>query len=444
VSAPGPASFERTRRGAAEALAVALLVVGFAAYVPSVSRAVSEGLWSVAAIDTAALAVVLFIVVSRRRMPYEALSALLVVIVWLLGAGLLALLGANGSGHQWMAGGCALAGLLTGPRATSAALAAMLGWSVVAALAFGPGGAIGGPPPLAPWWVYTANSFAIALGVAVPTLFVVRGLRRATASAERQAAELEAERGALQRALDALRAETAERLAVEERLRQSERLGALGTLAGGIAHDVNNLLTPILLSTSELRATETDPERRDLLSLAESAALSGRDLIARIVAFASPSAEPGPPVPATPLLRDATRLLRASLLPEIEVASQIAPDLGPIALAPSELHRVLLNLGTNARHAGAGALRIVAFAGEGADAGHIVVEVADDGAGMASDIASRAFDPYFTTRRGSGGSGLGLATVHAAIAAVGGAAELRSAPGEGTTVRIAVPIAPAR
>ncbi len=439
-------SFQRIRRSAAESLAVALLLAGFLAYVPSVWRAVTEGYWSVVAIDTAALGVLLFIMGSRRRMPYSALSSLLVGIVWLLGAGLLALLGTNGSGHQWMAGGCALAGLLTGPRTTVATLVALAAWSVLAALSFGPTGLIGGSTPLAPWWVYAANSAAIAVGVSIPTLFVVRALRDATASAERQAAELASDRAALERALATLQAEASERRAVEERLRRSERLGAIGALAASVAHDFNNLLTPILLSSQALGLGEEDGPRRELIHAIEASALRGRDLVARIVTFASAGTRGAASAEgalegvadASHTLDEACALLRASLPPGVGLHCEIGRDLGKIPLAPADVQRVVLNVGANASRAlaGRGTIRVVA---RRAPEGRVLLEIADDGPGMAPEVLARAFDPFFTTHRADGGSGLGLATVHAIVEAAGGEVALRSAPGQGCAVVVSVP-----
>ena len=247
-----------------------------------------------------------------------------------------------------------------------------------------------------------------------------------------------------------LQQEMEQRQRVESQLLQSEKLQAIGTLAAGIAHDFNNLLTPILSATEMARAEAKEGSvSRDALDGALEAALTGRSLVARILAFSRPSGEGRMPMRAGDILSDAVRLLRASVPGSISVTLDIAGD-GMILMAVGEVHQLVLNLGTNAQKAmpdgGELGFRLSAMNADEIEwhglsepsARLIRLEVSDTGVGMDPEVASRVFDPFFTTDPEQG-TGIGLATVHGIVTSAGGQISCVSSPGVGTTFIIDLP-----
>ncbi len=230
----------------------------------------------------------------------------------------------------------------------------------------------------------------------------------------------------------------------EERLRHAERLEALGTLAGGIAHDFNNLLAPIV-GHAELALAQLSPghpARPDLVGIlraGESAARLTRQLL-------QVAAGPGPgagPTDLGALVREFRPVLRGLLGPDIRLEIETAEGLPPVPIDPGHAQQVLLNLAANARDAmpHGGSVR-VAVGPAGSDGVALTVE--DTGCGMDPEVAARAFDPFFTTRDRSRGTGLGLATTHRIVSAAGGEIRLHSRRGAGTRFEITLPAAPAQ
>jgi len=248
----------------------------------------------------------------------------------------------------------------------------------------------------------------------------------------------------------------AERAAFERRKEQSRRLESLGLLAGTIAHDFNNLLAPIVAGT-DLALELTGPEQVELIDvLRESRVASERasELVALILSYAGRRSFEPVPVDLDTLLLDVVRLQRRTAPAGVELSLALDADRAWVAGQETQLRQVATNLITNAVQAvdghgrveistWSGALDGVALArdGLGADlqAGdHFRVDVVDDGPGMSEETAQRIFEPFFTTR--ALGTGLGLAAVHGIVRAHGGATRVRSAPGEGTTMSVWLPV----
>jgi len=245
---------------------------------------------------------------------------------------------------------------------------------------------------------------------------------------------------------------------LQARLAHTHRLESLGTLAGGIAHDFNNLLTAILGYTNLAHDSlaESDPIRADLAAVLQ-ASERARDLVRQILAFSRKSPSERHAVRCEAVVREAVRLLRATVPAGIDIQLE-TDETDPTILADtSQIHQVILNLGTNAAHALRGrtgriTLRIEevpitpALAAEhpGLGSGHcLCIAVRDNGEGMNDETLRRAFDPFFTTKGPGDGTGLGLAVVHGIVESHGGAVNLESAIGEGTTVRLFFPLVPA-
>ncbi|MDB5412881.1 MAG: hybrid sensor histidine kinase/response regulator [Rubritepida sp.] len=225
------------------------------------------------------------------------------------------------------------------------------------------------------------------------------------------------------------------------------RLEILGRLAGGIAHDFNNLLAVVLGASAALRGIAPQPEAAVELGAIDAAASRGAALVRQLLAFASQQVM----APRIIDLNESIRLL-AILLPRL-LGAQITLELDleepsrRIRVDPSQWDQVLLNLVVNARDAirGRGRLRLatgrrLVLAGESLKPGrYAVVEVTDDGPGIAPDLLPRIFEPFFTTKLEQGGTGLGLATVQGIIGQFGGQMEVESKHGAGTTFRILLP-----
>lgn len=239
----------------------------------------------------------------------------------------------------------------------------------------------------------------------------------------------------------------------EARLRQSQRLEAVGKLTGGVAHDFNNLLT-VITGSSEVLVDELseDPQLGELASLILAAAGRGAELTAQLLAFAR--RQPLEPQLASPaqLLRDMNPLLRKTLTPGIDL--DIVTDAGAwkTMIDPAQLESAILNLAINSRDAMPdGGRLVIEVANTGLDAAYaaahsdvtegsyVMIAVSDTGTGMAPHICDRVFEPFFTTKKGGDNSGLGLSMVHGFIKQSGGHVKIYSELDSGTTVRIYLP-----
>lgn len=246
-----------------------------------------------------------------------------------------------------------------------------------------------------------------------------------------------------------------ERADLEARLRQSQKMEGLGTLAGGIAHDLNNVLVPILgLTGLTLEDLPADSLARANLEKVVGAARRGRDLVSQILAFSRREEPNRQPVELSNLIREISSLLRATLPSTIEIRERLDETLGPIIVDSTQIHQVLMNLSSNARDAmglKAGVLEIALGKVELDDRSaaqypdlkpgcYASVTVSDTGPGMDQDTVQRIFEPFYTTKAVGEGTGLGLSVVHGIITAHGGAIDVRSQLGRGTTFEILLPI----
>ena len=246
-----------------------------------------------------------------------------------------------------------------------------------------------------------------------------------------------------------------ERHELDERLRQTQRLEAVGQLTGGVAHDFNNLLT-VILGNAELLAEALESEARlePLARMTASAAERGAQLTKRLLAFARRQALEPRAVDVGALLANMQGLLRRTLHENVEIAIRGERGLRPALVDPGQLEVAVLNLAINARDAmpEGGCLTIAcrpAAAGEvagwtaapAAAADFLRLAVSDDGSGMPPEVAARAFEPFFTTKEVGKGSGLGLSMVYGFARQSGGHARILTAPDQGTTVELFLPCA---
>lgn len=246
-----------------------------------------------------------------------------------------------------------------------------------------------------------------------------------------------------------LKAETAERERVEATLRQAQKLQAVGRLAGGIAHHFNNLLTVILGNLDIVRRRDLDPLAREKrLAAAEEAAVRAGKVTRQLLTFSGrqhlrPNLfEPDVHLP------DLSALIAGSLGSEVVMEFAFPPGLWPVRVDAPELELAILNLCINARDAmsDGGRLRVSADNRTIHDqrleleGDYLAIEVADDGAGIPAELLSKVFDPFFTTKDVGSGTGLGLSQVHGFAHQSGGAVDIESVVGVGTTVRLYLPV----
>ncbi len=244
-----------------------------------------------------------------------------------------------------------------------------------------------------------------------------------------------------------------ERDALEQRLRQAQKMEAVGQLAGGMAHDFNNLLATIL-ATTELIAADLpadSPVREDLGTIA-AASRRGSELIRKLLAFARRQRLDLQPLDLHPLLQEAGAALRRLLPADIEIALELAGPGATVRADPAAIEQVLISLATNARDAMPGGGRITIATGElaltaeacaaqgwGEPGAFVALSVSDTGVGMDAETQSHLFEPFFTTKPVDEGTGLGLAMVYGLVRQHGGFIEVQSAVGRGTTVRVLLP-----
>ena len=239
-------------------------------------------------------------------------------------------------------------------------------------------------------------------------------------------------------------------VALEEQLRQAQKMEAIGTLAGGIAHDFNNILSAIMGYT-ELSMLEVDDDSRVKKKLNEICRAGERaiEMVKQILAFSRQNEQERKPVLVGSIVRDALKMLRASLPTTIRIRLQIESDHGITIADPTEIHQVIMNLCTNAAHAmrnsgGELIVGLIDISLNEASAVHAGIEpgeylrlsVRDTGHGISADVLEKIFDPYFTTKEKGQGTGMGLAVVHGIIKSHGGAISVESAPGEGSTFNV--------
>jgi len=248
-----------------------------------------------------------------------------------------------------------------------------------------------------------------------------------------------------------LQTEMAERAAAEARLRQIQKMEAVGQLTGGIAHDFNNMLAVVVggLDLAKRRLETEVEEVARHIDNAMDGANRAASLTRRLLGFAR--AEPLLPEAIDPgdLIRGMSDLIDRTLGERVTIETPIAPDLWPVWADPLQLENAILNLAVNARDAmeGAGRLTIEASnirlapreVGETPGGDHVRIAVRDTGCGMTPEVRERVFEPFFTTKEVGKGTGLGLSQVFGFVRQSGGAVAIESAPGEGTTVALYLP-----
>ena len=233
---------------------------------------------------------------------------------------------------------------------------------------------------------------------------------------------------------------------LQDQVVRAQRMENLGLLAAGIAHDLNNILSPVLMAAPLLRSHVAKPEDHRILDAVEKSAQRGGNLVQQILSFARGHGTEKSLVQPRHIVREVAELARETFPKSIRIETEIAAPLHLVKANPTQLHQILLNLCVNARDAmSKGGTLILRARNESrgpAVAPGVLLEVADTGAGMGPEVAARIWEPFFTTKGAGHGTGIGLATVQNIVREHQGAITVESAPGCGSTFRVWLPAAP--
>lgn len=251
-----------------------------------------------------------------------------------------------------------------------------------------------------------------------------------------------------------LNTDITEQKKVEEQLLRAQRMESIGTLAGGIAHDLNNVLSPILMAVDMLQINSPDEESSRWLSLLKENAERGAAMVKQVLTFARGVEGERISVQIKHIIKDLIKVLNETLPKSITVKFDIEPELELISADPTQIHQVLMNLCINARDAmpNGGTITITAsniildenyvrMFIKAKPGKYILISVKDSGSGMSREIQQRIFDPFFTTKEIGKGTGLGLSTALTIIKSHGGFINVYSEQNKGTQFTIYLPSA---
>jgi PAS domain S-box-containing protein len=239
---------------------------------------------------------------------------------------------------------------------------------------------------------------------------------------------------------------------LEAQLRRAQRMESLGTLAGGIAHDLNNVLAPILMSVQILNTKITDPNLKKLISALETSTKRGSDIIKQVLTFARGTEKDFAPQQLRYIISEIEGIIKQTFPKNIQLRTGVSKDLSLVLGDATQMNQVLMNLCINARDAmpEGGRLTVTAedmymdesYAHLILDAHpgqYVMLTVADTGTGIPLDVQEKVFEPFFTTKERGKGTGLGLSSVYAIVKSHNGLIKLYSEYGKGTEIKIFLP-----
>ncbi|MCC7324887.1 MAG: hypothetical protein IT358_13685, partial [Gemmatimonadaceae bacterium] len=409
----GASTLDQWRGRILAALLGGALTLGAPTLVLAIFVLSAQGMWQMVAVDVVAYTLTFWTLFSRT-LSYRTRAWMLIVSLLTIGVLTLYLAGFRTAGSVWLSMAALSAGLLLGVRSGVAVVLA----NVMAFVAIGVGialghigWAVGVDDALRLWALSTVNTAMLGLMATVSVGVLVSGLER----------EAEA------------------RLKAEAERRRGQHLEALGTLAGGIAHDVNNLLTPILANV-ELLADSSDDESRELLDDIRASAERGRDLVKRLLMLRKGEVAIHETGDLGAVVREVARLVRARADARVRIELRLTA-LPLVHASSAELHQIVMNLAINSAQAMSSGGVVVIEAERVMRDGlpFVRLRVRDNGDGMSPDTLARVFEPFFTTKAAQEGTGLGLPTVRNLVLALGGSIDIDSARGIGTVVTVMIP-----
>lgn len=243
-----------------------------------------------------------------------------------------------------------------------------------------------------------------------------------------------------------------ERKRMERHFLRTQRLESLGTLAGGIAHDLNNALAPVLMSIEILKEDEADPARLATLDILESSVKRSADMVRQVLSFAKGTEGSWSIINVLTIVRDVEKIAADTFPKNIVFAGKVESEPWPIRADATQVHQVLINLCLNARDAmpNGGRLSVTVknvsideiYAGMNPEARpgpYVVLRVEDTGMGMRPEVLDRIFEPFYTTKESGRGTGLGLATAHSIVHGHGGYIHVYSEKDRGSTFKVYLP-----
>ena len=253
-------------------------------------------------------------------------------------------------------------------------------------------------------------------------------------------------------AILAINTDLTEQKKLEAQFLRAQRMESIGTLAGGIAHDLNNLLTPIMMSVGLLQKFATDNEAQEILSVIQQSAKRGAGLVQQVLAFSRGVEGIKVPMQLTKIVDEVAGIVASTFPKNVVLRTDFGRDLALVQGDPTQLNQVLVNLCVNARDAmpNGGQMTITvqnvtidetyALMNRDVTPGQYVrIEVTDTGTGMTKEVIERIFEPFFTTKEMGKGTGLGLSTVLAIVRSHAGFANVYSELGMGSTFKIYLP-----
>jgi PAS domain S-box-containing protein len=250
----------------------------------------------------------------------------------------------------------------------------------------------------------------------------------------------------------AINTDITEKKKIEAQFMRAQRMESIGTLAGGVAHDLNNILAPIMMSIDLLKTLSTNPLALQMLETIEVSAKRGADIVRQVLSFARGLEGERIEVQPKHLLKDLESIIKDTFPKDIRLKFSIPNDIWTILGDPTQIHQILLNLCVNARDAmpNGGNLTVgventvldeqyAAMNIQAKPGRYVNISVTDSGMGMTKDIIDKIFEPFFTTKELNKGTGLGLSTVMAIVKSHEGLINVYSEPGRGTTFNVYLP-----
>lgn len=246
------------------------------------------------------------------------------------------------------------------------------------------------------------------------------------------------------------------KMQLENQLRRAQRMEAIGILAGGIAHDFNNALASIITCTElALDEVDSDSAQKELLEIILKSGLRGKELVRQILTFSRQTEQQPQDVDVELIVKECLKLLRTTLSPSIEIRLRIGKGPKNVLADPTQIHQVVMNLCTNAVHAiqnrSHGVIELILENEEITQnkvfnfallkpGNYLCLSVQDNGHGMDADTIEKIFNPFFSTKSQSEGTGLGLSVIHGIISHLGGDIAVQSTPGKGSLFSVYLPV----